>query len=334
MICFAGPLSSIGLSDSIRKVMTPQKYLSKALDLIETNAWRSAEVDWVTVRGRCLEMAEGALTIAETYPALSYALRMLDDGHSFFLSSSGKLVSSNASSVQSAQSRYRSALLDASGLKVGFVVIPPLATSSKTKRSKSYVDKVWKDIAAFNDAGAQAWIVDLRGNHGGNMWPMLAAVAPLLGTGIVGYFVSRQFRLPWFIDETGPGIELPSARKKVNFRVSNFPVVISAEHRIGILLGPSTASSGEAVVIAFKGRNNTLSFGERTAGLSSCNDMIRLHDGAKLFLTVGVDADRNGNVFESGIEPDVPVRFQKQERIPGVVLEWLRTGNSQNPKAT
>lgn len=33
------------------------------------------------------------------------------------------------------------------------------------------------------------WIVDLRGNGGGNMWPMIAGVGPVLGEGTAGAFV-------------------------------------------------------------------------------------------------------------------------------------------------
>ena len=35
----------------------------------------------------------------------------------------------------------------------------------------------------------KGWIVDLRGNFGGNMWPMLLSVEPLIGNGTLGYFV-------------------------------------------------------------------------------------------------------------------------------------------------
>jgi len=38
------------------------------------------------------------------------------------------------------------------------------------------------------------WIVDLRGNGGGNMWPMLAGVGPVLGEGVVG---SSSIRPEW-----------------------------------------------------------------------------------------------------------------------------------------
>ena len=33
------------------------------------------------------------------------------------------------------------------------------------------------------------WIVDLRGNYGGNIWPMIAGVGPVLGEGIIGWIV-------------------------------------------------------------------------------------------------------------------------------------------------
>jgi carboxyl-terminal processing protease len=42
------------------------------------------------------------------------------------------------------------------------------------------------------------WIVDLRGNGGGNMWPMLRGLGPLLGEPPFGAFATRDARLqPW-----------------------------------------------------------------------------------------------------------------------------------------
>ena len=43
-----------------------------------------------------------------------------------------------------------------------------------------------------------------------------------------------------------------------------------------------TASSGEAVTIAFIGRLNARTFGERTRGLTTSNDQFLLSDGAVL----------------------------------------------------
>lgn len=38
-------------------------------------------------------------------------------------------------------------------------------------------------VADLDEQDPSGWIVDLRGNAGGNMFPMLTVVAPLLGNG-------------------------------------------------------------------------------------------------------------------------------------------------------
>ena len=45
--------------------------------------------------------------------------------------------------------------------------------------------------------GVQGWIVDLRGNQGGNTWAGMVALGPLLGEGSLGDFVDRGSRLTY-----------------------------------------------------------------------------------------------------------------------------------------
>ena len=52
------------------------------------------------------------------------------------------------------------------------------------------------------------------------------------------------------------------------------------------------ASSGEATVIAFRGRPNSRSFGMPTCGLSTAIENYAMSDGACLNLTMSVMADR------------------------------------------
>ena len=42
------------------------------------------------------------------------------------------------------------------------------------------------------------WIVDLRHNRGGNMWPMVAGLGPLLGEGRAGAFVDPDGGATWW----------------------------------------------------------------------------------------------------------------------------------------
>ena len=87
--------------------------------------------------------------------------------------------------------------------------------------------------------------------------------------------------------------------------------------------GAWNSSSGEAVVIAFKGRPDTRSFGDRTCGKSTANELYPMSDGATLNLTGAVMADRNRTPYGSFVQPD--------ENVPGIrvverAVEWLRTG--------
>jgi C-terminal processing protease CtpA/Prc len=73
---------------------------------------------------------------------------------------------------------------------------------------------------------------------------------------------------------------------------------------VAILQGTRTASSGEAIALAFRGRARTRSFGQPTAGLSTANTSFPLPDGAILVITTGVMADRKGSPYGGTVNPD------------------------------
>jgi C-terminal processing protease CtpA/Prc len=120
---------------------------------------------------------------------------------------------------------------------------------------------------------------------------MLSGLKPLLGAGNFGSFRDRQGRdSPWD----------PS-------KLDGCSAPIPHDVRVAVLIGPKTASSGEAVVVAFSGMPNARSFGGETSGLSTSNRTFRLPDGGALFLTNAIDVDRTGKEFPQGITPDVVV---------------------------
>src|SRR5690348_14278956 len=59
-------------------------YVTEALDYIQAHSVRRASLDWAALRQEVLELAAGAQTPAETYPAIERALELLGDQHSFF----------------------------------------------------------------------------------------------------------------------------------------------------------------------------------------------------------------------------------------------------------
>ncbi len=68
-----------------------------------------------------------------------------------------------------------------------------------------------------------------------------------------------------------------------------------------------TASSGEAVAVAFRARDGARSFGGATWGVSTANAAFPLADGSVIFLTVATMADRDGTLYGGKLTPDEPV---------------------------
>ena len=83
------------------------------------------------------------------------------------------------------------------------------------------------------------------------------------------------------------------------------PVRFTVGLPIAVVHGPGTASSGEGVVMALRGRPGVRSFGRPTAGVPTGNQLFELSDGSAINLTVAVGIDYGGEVHESSIAPDV-----------------------------
>jgi len=71
---------------------------------------------------------------------------------------------------------------------IGYLELP--GVSGNPMRLKTYAKTAQQLIRTMDQAGVRTWIIDLRRNSGGDMWPMLAGVNALLGDGECGFFVS------------------------------------------------------------------------------------------------------------------------------------------------
>jgi carboxyl-terminal processing protease len=97
---------------------------------------------------------------------------------------------------------------------------------------------------------------------------------------------------------------------------------------VAVLTNRSTASSGEVIVVAFRGRPHTRSFGAATYGVPTGNETMRLSDGAMLVLTTVWFVDRTNARYEGRISPDQFVNERTRSRGDPVLTaatRWLRT---------
>jgi carboxyl-terminal processing protease len=312
-----------------------EAYLAEALDILENNSVKKHDIDWVVFRDAAFRQAKGAGSPAETYPAIVAALERLGDNHSFFTPPDGNLPSGDPFNAPQRAGSSSDAAIGAPGSEdpvarllpsgFGYVLVPPF--SGGADQANELVAKYHQLVADVDAAGSVCgWVVDVRGNTGGNMWPMVAGVAPLLGEGTVGHFIDADGRASdWFIEEGRVGVE--------DFVLVEAPSPTELARpfaAVAVLTDRRTASAGEAVAIAFRGRPMSRSFGEPTWGVSTANSAFPLSDGAVIVLTVATMADRLGNTYGGEVVPDVMVPMEDRAGTPGsdaalaAATSWLR----------
>ena len=101
-----------------------------------------------------------------------------------------------------------------------------------------------------------------------------------------------------------PGTRNQAGLETVSLTLDDAPVLMTPSAPVAVLVDGSTASSAEAITIAFHGRPDTRFFGTRTAGKSTAVQPFKLDDGAELYLTTAIDADRTGKQYPDGFTPD------------------------------
>jgi hypothetical protein len=258
-------------------------YLEAALALIEREAYFSPRVDWPRLRAEVDSLAAGAVTPGDTHVAIAYALEALGDGHSHFVSPRLRQELASAGGDEPAQD------IEARSMgRVGYLRVPGFQ-SIHPARGAAFSDTLRGHLARQAAAGACGWIVDLRANTGGNMYPMVQGLSGLLGGETLGHFVGREQRVAWTARTADGGLHALAG---------------GATAPVAVLQGPRTASSGEATLLSFHGRANTRSFGEPSWGLSTANQAFPLADGAAIALTTALMADRDGKPHGGKIQPD------------------------------
>jgi C-terminal processing protease CtpA/Prc len=287
-----------------------RKELDAAITIVKSRSlWRDT-VTWSKVEPEVRAVAAGAENVADVYPAIRLLLSRLGDHHSFLMKPQG------AQSFRAGGAENPRAVVRAERLGIGYVSVPGYSGTDPAAAiafAQSMQDSIASAIA--NGAGRCRWIVDLREDVGGNMWPMLGGLRPFLGDAGLGSFVNAEASQPLW--HAGDQVNVPPT-----------PALAGLESSyVAVLTGPRTASSGEAVAISFRGRPRTRSFGLPTAGLSTANDGQLLPDGAMMLLTVAVEADRTGKRYGGKLDPDEEIAANNP-RVVGDpqmtrAIEWL-----------
>jgi carboxyl-terminal processing protease len=284
--------------------LAPGVYLNHALDLVRKHAVYRPASGWKTVIAEGHRMAISASAPEDTYGPIRYVVEQLRGG--------GDL---HAAFFDPAQAKEFDRLVGASGAaptppptvslldhRLGVISLPGIVSPPKSPSARRYVSRALSAISALERKDHPCgWIVDLRGDTGGDMYPMLLGVGPVLGNGrLIGFAFRTSRRV--FVSYRD-GVLTSSDGNTVQAPVKEAPITPAPP--VAVLIGPMTVSSGEAVTVAFRGRPHSRSFGLPTVGAPNSPVLYRLADGAAVRVSVALDVDRQGHVYNGPIDPDL-----------------------------
>lgn len=304
-------------ADNVPSPLTAEQYLRTAIEKLEQSHINRGRVDWSSIRLHASAQINDTSSIEDTYPVIRDVIRQLDEPHTFFVAPQR----SSSPSVNAATAKPPKVLTAMFG-RIGYMLIPTFALRD-TPSAIAFATDVRMGLVRLSKEPICGWMIDLRHNEGGNMFPALLGLAPLIGNGKVGgirsgavpqfwhylpdkMLLSDRDELPQsdsdFVDRE-PKAQLVRGVREI-LATTGIPTSIGkATTPIAVAIGRATSSAGEAIAIALLGLENSKSFGDPTAGRTTGNIGVRMPDGAFLIITVGAFEDRNGLTYLPKVVP-------------------------------
>jgi carboxyl-terminal processing protease len=297
-----------------------EQLLDEVLNFMEKNYYRRDQVFWTALAAQAKEHLRAASNCDDAWSSISWCFRQLNEPHSFIMdpARAARYTGNTAGPADLSElvGEIKGEWLQDS---IAYLTIPWVSTTDSLICER-IADSLQSVIARLDTRNVSRWIIDLRNNSGGNCWPMLAGIGPLLGDGVYGYFVSSGEQVP-ITYRDGSAFQ----GRHVRCRVSTSGYRMKSPHKfIVVLTSHGTVSAGEIVALAFSGRAQTWLIGEPTAGLTTANATYSLSDRSLLVLTVCQEADHNGRICEGRIQPDKYVSAAPDDPVRAAALAWLQ----------
>ena len=290
-------------------------HLDQVLQAMETYSINRFTIDWPAFRSTVRAKAPAPSRLDDTFEAIHTALGLLGDNHSVYIAPPDYGISIRNSKITCTGELISSRTVPSD---IGYVRAAGIGGASGSAEANQYASSLHEQIRA-RDAGEGVigWIVDLRGNSGGNMWPMIAGLGPIIGEDTVGYFINPVGNWSmWEYRGFASRVNGAVAQTVTNPYTLRTPIP-----KVAVLIDGRVASSGEAAAIAFKQRPNTRFFGTPSCGLSTANVSFPI-DGATLVLTVAKMADRTRFVYGDTVVPDEFISNVQDQMNRAIA--WLR----------
>lgn len=294
-----------------------KKYIDKVFRIIETNYYYIDSINIDLLKDKCYALLSNAQTPKDTYPAIDTLLKNLFDHHHIFLkpeqfSNTSKIWPLKFPSVE---------LINNS---IGYIKIPPIV--NQYNQWQLWIDTLQNSLVRIEGSNVKGWIIDLRGNYGGDLPPMITSLYPFFGDGIIYTQQNRNNNLETYSFSSGY-YSVKKRRKVYKVVRYNSGIKLDLNIPVAVLVDNKSASSAEMIAIAFKGRAKTIFLGEPTAGLTICTNGFTLSDNAFFTIATGRFYDTKGRSYEHSIFPDIFVSQNSKatDETKEKAIAWLLT---------
>lgn len=300
--------------DEINQSEAVVTYLDAVVDTLQTHLYFRAEVDWPAFRDDLTRAVGNAQETPQTWDAIEEEMDRIDPHSRIFFSGATSAQPSGTALTVAGSRQGDASATDSNidgliaerlpGDRIGYLRLP--ATSGlESDEYNTYDDAVQSLLADVDSTTVCGWVLDLRGNTGGIMWTMLNGVGPMFGAEKLG-----SYRYPdgseayggWFYRD---GTTYAGDQPNYSLQSQEPTVLETPTPPVAVLTDGRTASAGEAILTAFRGRAYTQSFGQPTRGVPTGLLGFEMSDGLVLIISVVASADRTGQVYTSTMEPDV-----------------------------
>ncbi len=182
----------------------------------------------------------------------------------------------------------------------------------RTWNQDYWIEYYKKITEAFKDYKKLKGIIyDLSECLGGNYIPIIAPFHQIFGRTIVahGYNKNNDNLCFTHILKKGKLNDIDSWISQIRYNPNKLTDNRSSGVKIAVIVSAYTGSAGEFAAMFFKDRPNVRIFGEKTAGLSTWQNMYNIKNDNGSYLNIGLAyaVDRSGYRYESNFHllPDV-----------------------------
>jgi C-terminal processing protease CtpA/Prc len=301
--------------------------IDTCITIMKNNSVKAKSMDWKQLQKSALSKASNVNDGNQLGIVMRYIYKSIDDFHGafFYKDSTFKWKRNERVVSDSVMKEWKKGIAIKSMIlenNMGYLRVPYMSFNGKEDADKN-AQRLNDSLCVLLEKNVKGIVLDLRLNGGGAMYPMMLGLEQLLGTGKIGAFVSNKNE-SWFIKDHNFLLDttvLTSLAPKCSVNAERLPVVL--------LIGSSTGSSGEFLVMAFKGRKNTLFLGTETAGYITAVGGFPINNAAYMYLSTGYGMDRAGRVYKEAIKPDIlnesPDSFNdiKNDKKVQAAVKWL-----------